>query len=320
MLMAVLLPSCSTKKNTAMSRFWQAFNTRYNVYYNGETNYIEQLHTMETDYEDDYTRRVLIHPAEAHAIEKATKPKGSFDRTIEKMQKAIQLHSITKKPKKKEKDQPKQMPTEGVEALVDGDVEKAEEVGVDPMAIPDYFNNIRNNYFVANRIIWLTDDIEWPIVTDVLKRLAFADDKTGDPIWLFIGSCGGLCDAGMALVDMIERLKKKKVVVNTVCVGSCSSMAAVILASGTKGHRYAYPSSRIMIHQARMMMAGGSYDEMQNEANELRYWTETIAKSFVKVSGKPLKEIEKAMSYDNYMSAQDAKKFGLVDKVEAVIP
>ena len=49
MLMAVLLPSCSTKKNTAMSRFWQAFNTRYNVYYNGETNYIEQLHTMETD-------------------------------------------------------------------------------------------------------------------------------------------------------------------------------------------------------------------------------------------------------------------------------
>lgn len=225
----------------------------------------------------------------------------------------------TKKPKK-EKDQPKQMPTEGVEALVDGDVEKAEEVGVDPMAIPDYFNNIRNNYFVANRIIWLTDDIEWPIVTDVLKRLAFADDKTGDPIWLFIGSCGGLCDAGMALVDMIERLKKKKVVVNTVCVGSCSSMAAVILASGTKGHRYAYPSSRIMIHQARMMMAGGSYDEMQNEANELRYWTETIAKSFVKVSGKPLKEIEKAMSYDNYMSAQDAKKFGLVDKVEAVIP
>jgi ATP-dependent Clp protease protease subunit len=222
--------------------------------------------------------------------------------------------------KKKEKDQPKQMPEEGVEALVDGDVEKAEEVGVDPMAIPDYFNNIRNNYFVANRVIWLTDDIEWPIVTDVLKRLAFADDKTGDPIWLFIGSCGGLCDAGMALVDMIERLKKKKVVVNTVCVGSCSSMAAVILASGTKGHRYAYPSSRIMIHQARMMMAGGSYDEMQNEANELRYWTETIAKSFAKVSGKPIKEIEKAMSYDNYMSAQDAKKFGLVDKVEAVIP
>lgn len=102
-LLTVLLPSCSTKKNTSMSRFWQAFNTRYNVYYNGETNYIEQLHAMETSYEDDYTRRVLIHPAEAHAIEKATKPKGSYDRTIEKMQKAIQLHSITRRPKKNPK-------------------------------------------------------------------------------------------------------------------------------------------------------------------------------------------------------------------------
>ena len=84
-----------------MSRFWQAFNTRYNVYYNGETNYIEQLHAMETNYEDDYSQRVLIHPAEAHANPKATKPTGSFDRTIEKMQKAIQLHSIKKRPKKK---------------------------------------------------------------------------------------------------------------------------------------------------------------------------------------------------------------------------
>ena len=84
-----------------MSRFWQAFNTRYNVYYNGETNYIEQLHDMETNYEDDYSQRVLIHPAEAHANPKATKPAGSFDRTIEKMQKAIQLHSIKKRPKKK---------------------------------------------------------------------------------------------------------------------------------------------------------------------------------------------------------------------------
>ena len=97
----VLLTACSTKKNTSLSRFWQAFNTRYNVYYNGETNYIEQLHDMETNYEDDYSQRVLIHPAEAHANPKATKPAGSFDRTIEKMQKAIQLHSIKKRPKKK---------------------------------------------------------------------------------------------------------------------------------------------------------------------------------------------------------------------------
>lgn len=84
-----------------MSRQWQAFNTRYNVYFNGEQHYIEQLREMERDYEDDYTRTVFLHPAEARADKKAPQPKGDFKRTIEKMQKAIQLHSIKKKPAKK---------------------------------------------------------------------------------------------------------------------------------------------------------------------------------------------------------------------------
>ena len=99
-VMLTALFSCSTKKNTAGSRFMQAFTTRYNVYYNGETNYKEQLKTMESGYEDDYTDFLYIHPAESYADEKATHPTGSFDRTIEKMQKAIALHSIQKKPKK----------------------------------------------------------------------------------------------------------------------------------------------------------------------------------------------------------------------------
>lgn len=97
----ITLPACSTKKNTAASRQWQAFNTRYNVYFNGSEHYREQLADMERDYEDDYSRHVLMHPAEARADEKLTQPKGDFKRTIEKMQKAIQLHSIKKKPAKR---------------------------------------------------------------------------------------------------------------------------------------------------------------------------------------------------------------------------
>ncbi len=97
----VVLLSCSTKKNTALSRNWQAFTTRYNVYYNGDEHYKEQLKEMELNYEDDYTRTLLTHPAEARANEKLPQPTGDFKRTIEKMQKAIQLHSIKKKPKKK---------------------------------------------------------------------------------------------------------------------------------------------------------------------------------------------------------------------------
>ncbi|MDE6339609.1 MAG: tetratricopeptide repeat protein [Muribaculaceae bacterium] len=84
-----------------MSRNWQAFTTRYNVYFNGKEHYNEQLDQMERQYEDDYTQRVLIHPVEARADKKMPQPTGDFKRTIEKMQKAIQLHSIKKKPAKK---------------------------------------------------------------------------------------------------------------------------------------------------------------------------------------------------------------------------
>ncbi len=97
----VLLQACSAQKNTAGSRFWQALNTRYNVYYHGKTNYDEQIKIVENDYQDDYSQRLYIHPAEARENAKAPQPGGSFDRTIEKMQKAITLHSIKKKPKRK---------------------------------------------------------------------------------------------------------------------------------------------------------------------------------------------------------------------------
>ena len=98
---ALMLSSCGTKKNTAMSRQWQAFNTRYNVYFNGNEHYIETLKTMEDGYQDDFTRMLLTHPADARADESYPKPTGDFKRTIEKMQKAIQLHSIKKKPAKR---------------------------------------------------------------------------------------------------------------------------------------------------------------------------------------------------------------------------
>lgn len=100
-IIIALLSACSANKNTPMSRQWQAFTTRYNVYYNGDEHYKETLKEMENSYEDDYTRFVLTHPADARADTKQPQPQGDFKRTIEKMQKAIQLHSIKKKPAKK---------------------------------------------------------------------------------------------------------------------------------------------------------------------------------------------------------------------------
>lgn len=99
--MVVVLAACSNKTNTARSRFWQSFTTKYNVYFNGKENYDEQLKAMMDAYEDDYSQRLYMHPAEARSNPKAPQPGGSFDRTIEKMEKAITLHSIKKKPKRK---------------------------------------------------------------------------------------------------------------------------------------------------------------------------------------------------------------------------
>ena len=99
--MVVVLAACSNKTNTARSRFWQSFTTKYNVYFHGKTNYDEQMKAMLDAYEDDYSQRLFMHPAEARANPKAPQPTGSFERTIEKMEKAITLHSIKKKPKRK---------------------------------------------------------------------------------------------------------------------------------------------------------------------------------------------------------------------------
>lgn len=99
-LTASALSSCSPKKNNAATRKYQAFITRYNIYYNGDTHYKETLKEMEDGYQDDYSSLLLIHPAVARGNSKAPQPSGNFDRSIEKAQKAIQLRSIKKKPKK----------------------------------------------------------------------------------------------------------------------------------------------------------------------------------------------------------------------------
>ncbi len=98
---AAILASCSVKKNTAASRQWQAFTTRYNTYFNGSEHYKEQLKRMEESYADDYTQLLLPHPAEARSADNLPKPQGDFTRTIEKMQKAIQLHSIKRRPQRR---------------------------------------------------------------------------------------------------------------------------------------------------------------------------------------------------------------------------
>ncbi|MDE6333852.1 MAG: tetratricopeptide repeat protein, partial [Muribaculaceae bacterium] len=95
------LVSCSPRKNNAATRRYQAFITKYNIYYNGDTHYKETLHDMEEKYEDDYSQMLFMHPVEAKSKQDAPQPSGNFDRSIEKGQKAIQLRSIRKRPARK---------------------------------------------------------------------------------------------------------------------------------------------------------------------------------------------------------------------------
>ncbi len=100
-LAATTMVSCSSKKNTASTRRYQAFITKYNIYYNGDKHYKETLQDMENGYEDDYSQLLYMHPAEARANKSAQQPSGDFTRSIEKGQKAIQLRSIKKRPQRK---------------------------------------------------------------------------------------------------------------------------------------------------------------------------------------------------------------------------
>ena len=100
-LLVAIIASCSPNKNTAASRRYQAFITRYNIYYNGNKHFVETLEDMENKYEDDYSQLLYMHPAEARANKQAPQPTGDFTRSIEKGQKAIQLRSIRKRPKRK---------------------------------------------------------------------------------------------------------------------------------------------------------------------------------------------------------------------------
>lgn len=108
LLVAMAAASCSPRKNTAATRRYQAFITKYNIYYNGDVHYKETLKDMEDKYEDDYSQLVLMHPVEAKSNPDAPQPNGNFDRSIQKGQKAIQLRSIRKRPARKGKSTPEQ--------------------------------------------------------------------------------------------------------------------------------------------------------------------------------------------------------------------
>ncbi len=140
-----------------------------------------------------------------------------------------------------------------------------------------------------------------------------AEDSSKD-INLYINSPGGMVTAGLAVYDTMQYIKAP---ITTICIGMAMSFGAVILAAGTKGRRFALPYSRIMIHQPLVGGISGQATDIIVEAKEMAYTRETLEKIMSRHAGQPVEKVSKDMERNYYMSAEEAKAYGIIDEVIA---
>ena len=165
---------------------------------------------------------------------------------------------------------------------------------------------------LKDRIILLGTAVDDQVGNVVIAQMLFLESEDPDrDIYLYINSPGGSVDAGLGIYDTMQYIKAP---VSTICVGMAASMAALLLAGGTKGKRHALPNSRIMIHQASGQ-AGGKATDVEIYARELLKAWETYNRILSKHTGQPLEKLKKDTLADYFMSAEEAKAYGLVDSV-----
>jgi ATP-dependent Clp protease protease subunit len=162
------------------------------------------------------------------------------------------------------------------------------------------------------RIIFLSEEVDDAIANAIVAYLLYLDseDQT-KPIYLYINSPGGSVTAGMAIYDTMQHIKSEVV---TICVGMAASMGAFLLAAGSKGKRLALPHARIMIHQP-LGGSRGQASDIEIEAKEILRIRQQLDRILADRTEKPLEKIQKDTDRDFFMSAQEAKEYGLIDKV-----
>ncbi len=169
---------------------------------------------------------------------------------------------------------------------------------------------------LKERIIFLADEVNDVTASLVVAQLLFLDaEDPGKDIYLYINSPGGSVSAGMGIYDTMQYIKSD---VCTICVGMAASMGAFLLTAGTKGKRYALPNSTIMIHQPLGGMQGQASD-MKIHADFILRTKANLNKILSERTGKPLDVIERDTDRDNFLSAQEAKEYGLIDDIMANI-
>ena len=165
---------------------------------------------------------------------------------------------------------------------------------------------------LKERIIFLTGQINDNVASLVTAQLLFLEAE--DPkkeIYLYINSPGGIVTAGLGIYDTMQYIKPE---ISTLCIGQAASMGSFLLAAGAKGKRFSLPNSRIMVHQPSAGFQGQASD-IEIHANEVLSLKKRLNEIYSKHTGKSVEEIKSALERDNFMTAEVAKSFGLIDEV-----
>ena len=164
---------------------------------------------------------------------------------------------------------------------------------------------------LKERIIFISGEINDSLANSVIAELLYLDSINHNDISLYINSPGGVITSGMAIYDTMNFVKSD---VATICLGMAASMAAFLLSSGTKGKRYILPNSDVMIHQP-LGGAEGQATDIKIASDRIINLRGRLNKILSKNTGKPLSKIEKDTERDNYLSAEEALCYGIVDKI-----
>ena len=165
---------------------------------------------------------------------------------------------------------------------------------------------------LKDRIIMLSGEVNDAVASTVVAQLLFLEAEDPDKdIYLYINSPGGVITSGMSMYDTMNYIKPD---VCTICIGQAASMGAFLLSSGTPGKRYALPHARVMIHQP-LGGAQGQATDIQIQAKEILRMKNELNKILSQQTGQPLEKLEADTERDFFMSAEEAKEYGLIDKV-----
>jgi len=168
---------------------------------------------------------------------------------------------------------------------------------------------------LMDRIVFLGTPVNDDVANIIIAQLLFLDaDNPGRDINLYINSPGGSVSAGLAIYDTMQFLRSP---VSTICMGMAASMGAFLLAAGAPGKRSALPHSRIMIQQPSQSGGGGTASDIEIQAKEILYLRGKLNGLMARHTGQPIEQIEKDTDRDRWMSAEDAKEYGLVDNIVA---